>query len=115
LSDPDRERNARRSPAAQRREWKRRANFSVGSVTMDRFFDGLWGWPFVCANNERQRCPMPVLHSESSGRFTEPRNETSSIFSGGSAKDSARWNTSIPRWLFFPSPTQDAPVLQVDR
>lgn len=40
---------------------------------------------------------------------------TSSIFSGGSAKDSARWNTPIPRWLFFPSPTQDAPVLQVDR
>jgi hypothetical protein len=39
----------------------------------------------------------------------------SSIFSGGSAKDSARWNTPIPRWLFFPSRTQDAPVLQVDK
>jgi hypothetical protein len=58
---------------------------------------------------------MLVVYSESPGRLAEPRNKISSILSEGSEKNAAGLNRAIPRWLFLPSVTHAAPVLQVDR
>ena len=131
FSDPDRERNAKRSlrgtakNAETAREFFRRQPYHASLldglcktwvVSQPRGINSGLGSPLSCvpANSECHCRSRSMLHSESSGRFTGPRNEISSILAGGSAKHSARWNTPSPRRLFFPSSTQDAPVLQVD-